>query len=45
VVNVLHGKSNGVEKDEAWAWKTTWEGRGAHEKVLPKRELGSLSKS
>ncbi|KAK5229556.1 hypothetical protein LTR72_001087 [Exophiala xenobiotica] len=45
VVNVLDGKSNGVEKDEAWAWKTTWEGRGAHEKVLPKRELGSLSKS
>jgi sarcosine oxidase/L-pipecolate oxidase len=45
VANVLDGKSNGMEQDEAWAWKTTWQGRGAHEKVLPKRELGSLSKS
>ncbi|KIW57181.1 hypothetical protein PV05_05772 [Exophiala xenobiotica] len=45
VVNVMDGKSNGREKDEAWAWKRTWEGKGAHEKVLPKREFGSLSKS
>ena len=45
VVNILDGKSNGMEKDGAWAWKGTWDGRGAHEKVLPKRELGSLSKS
>ena len=39
VVNVLGGKSNGKEKDEAWCWKRTWDGRGAHEKVLPKGEL------
>lgn len=39
VVNVLDGKSNGKEKDEAWRWKKTWEGRGAHEKVLPRCEL------
>jgi sarcosine oxidase/L-pipecolate oxidase len=42
VVNVLNGKSNGREKDEAWAWKTAWEGRGAHEKVLPKGELAGF---
>ncbi|KAL2419341.1 L-pipecolate oxidase [Exophiala dermatitidis] len=39
VVNVLAGKSNGPEKDGAWAWKKEWAGRGAHEKVLPKGEL------
>lgn len=39
VVNVLYGKSNGKDKDEAWMWKTAWEGRGAHEKVLPRGEL------
>lgn len=42
MVNVLEGKSNGVEKDEAWKWKTSWSDRGAHEKVLPKRELGDF---
>ncbi|KIW17379.1 hypothetical protein PV08_04573 [Exophiala spinifera] len=44
VVNVLDGKSNGPIKDEAWAWKRTWAGRGAHEKVLPKREFADISK-
>ncbi|KAL2428926.1 L-pipecolate oxidase [Exophiala dermatitidis] len=39
VANVLAGISNGPEKDEAWAWKKEWAGRGAHEKVLPKGEL------
>jgi sarcosine oxidase/L-pipecolate oxidase len=39
VVNVLNGKSNGKEKDETWAWKKTWAGRGAHEKVLPKADF------
>ncbi|RVX69086.1 hypothetical protein B0A52_06799 [Exophiala mesophila] len=42
VVNVLKGKSNGVEKDEAWSWKTSWSDSGAHEKVLPKGELGAF---
>lgn len=39
VVNVLGGKSNGHDKDEAWAWKRAWVGRGAHEKILPKGEF------
>ncbi|KAJ9612452.1 hypothetical protein H2200_004049 [Cladophialophora chaetospira] len=39
VVNVLEGKSNGKEKDEAWCWKRSWDGRGAHEKTLPRCEL------
>ena len=43
VVNVLNGKSNGEEKDKAWQWKTTFADRGAHEKVLPKRELSDLT--
>ncbi|KAF1851071.1 FAD dependent oxidoreductase [Cucurbitaria berberidis CBS 394.84] len=43
VVNVLQGVSNGEEKDKRWEWKTgPFEGRGAHEKVVPKRELSSL---
>ncbi|PSN59843.1 FAD dependent oxidoreductase [Corynespora cassiicola Philippines] len=46
VANVLHGTSNGAEKDARWAWKA-WEagapeGRGAHEKVVPRRELGGF---
>ncbi|KAL6242613.1 hypothetical protein RBB50_010259 [Rhinocladiella similis] len=45
VVNVLDGKSNGPEKDEAWMWKKAWGGRGAHEKVLPRREFADISKS
>ncbi|KIW75563.1 hypothetical protein Z517_10305 [Fonsecaea pedrosoi CBS 271.37] len=39
VVNVLNGRSNGQERDEAWCWKRTFSERGAHEKVLPKGEL------
>ncbi|KIW26804.1 uncharacterized protein PV07_06609 [Cladophialophora immunda] len=39
VVNVLDGKSNGPERDEAWSWKRKFSERGAHEKVLPKGEL------
>ncbi|KIX93710.1 uncharacterized protein Z520_10616 [Fonsecaea multimorphosa CBS 102226] len=39
VVNVLDGKSNGRERDEAWCWKRKFSGRGAHEKVLPRGEL------
>ncbi|KAF2114848.1 FAD dependent oxidoreductase [Lophiotrema nucula] len=43
VVNVLNGVSNGDEKDEHWKWKTEKpEGRGAHEKVVPRRELKDL---
>jgi sarcosine oxidase / L-pipecolate oxidase len=39
VVNVLEGRSNGKEKDEAWCWKRNWDARGAHEKTLPRCEL------
>lgn len=39
VVNVLNGKSNGKSKDDAWKWKTEWNSRGAHGKVLPRGEL------
>jgi len=39
VVNVLHGQSNGKEKDNAWKWKSAWSDRGAHEKVLPGGDL------
>lgn len=39
VVNVLNGKSNGDEKDNAWKWKSNWSGRGAHEKTLPRGDL------
>ena len=45
VCRVLEGLSNGEEKDQAWAWKTGTDGkigRGAHEKVVPKRELKDL---
>lgn len=41
VVNVLEGVGNGEEKDGVWGWKGkgSREGRGAHEKVVPRREL------
>lgn len=39
VVNVLNGQSNGEEKDRHWRWKTSFDSRGAHEKVLPRSEL------
>lgn len=40
VVNVLEGRSNGKENDDHWAWKTAkFQGRGAHEKAYPTREL------
>ncbi|KAF2012793.1 FAD/NAD(P)-binding domain-containing protein [Aaosphaeria arxii CBS 175.79] len=43
VVNVLNGQSNGEEKDSHWQWKTSApKERGAHEKVIPKRELRDL---
>jgi sarcosine oxidase / L-pipecolate oxidase len=43
VVNVLNGKSNGSEKDAAWQWKTSFDARGAHEKVKPRRDLADLT--
>ncbi|CAK4031497.1 L-pipecolate oxidase [Lecanosticta acicola] len=46
VVNVLSGKGNGGEKDQAWGWKSTdvqW--RGAHEQTEPKRDLRDLEAS
>lgn len=42
VVNVLEGKSNGKARDDAWCWKRSWDGRGAHEKVLPRCELADF---
>lgn len=46
MVNVLNGKSNGTERDQAWGWKSgKSEGRGAHEKTAPKRELKDLEDS
>ncbi|KAK5128694.1 hypothetical protein LTR85_000027 [Meristemomyces frigidus] len=43
MVNVLNGAGNGEEKDKAWGWKNgRSEGRGAHEKTAPKRELRDL---
>lgn len=39
VVRVLHGESNGAEKDEHWAWKRGSSGRGAHASLVPQREL------
>ncbi|KAI9711544.1 MAG: hypothetical protein M1820_002108 [Bogoriella megaspora] len=45
VTKVLNGESNGSEKDKAWMWKTGSDGkigRGAHEKVVPRRELKDL---
>ena len=49
VVNALNGKSNGVEKDEHWAWKQQVEGlektRGAHEKAAPIMELSDMEDS
>ena len=46
VLNVVNGKSNGEEKDGKWAWKEKgWNSggqKGAHEKVVPQRELKGL---
>lgn len=43
MVNVLHGVSNGSERDSHWCWKTgPQEGRGAHAHALPTRELNDL---
>ncbi|KAJ9192730.1 hypothetical protein DTO021D3_9075 [Paecilomyces variotii] len=44
VANVLEGISNGPEKDEVWSWKhpSSLAERGAHEKVVPRRELRDL---
>ena len=45
VCRMLQGLSNGDEKDRAWKWKTGTDGkikRGAHEKVVPKRDLKDL---
>ncbi len=39
MLNVLNGKSNGAEKDKAWAWKSGAEWRDAQEKTVLKREL------
>ncbi|KAF2004507.1 FAD/NAD(P)-binding domain-containing protein [Amniculicola lignicola CBS 123094] len=43
VVNVLNGDSSGEGKDQQWAWKIAKpQKRGAHEKVVPRRELKDL---
>ena len=49
VIKILNDCSNGEEKDRNWAWKTEgWNQggqRGAHEKVIPRRELKDLEDS
>ena len=47
VANVVQGKSNGEEMDQKWSWKSVGWGapggtKGAHEKVIPKRDLQEL---
>lgn len=43
MVDVLSGAGNGEEKDKAWSWKSgDFNGRGAHEKTAPKREICDL---
>lgn len=45
VANVVRGKSNGDEKDQAWAWKTTGSQdrlKCAHANVIPERDLKDL---
>ncbi|KAJ9259710.1 hypothetical protein DTO195F2_4831 [Paecilomyces variotii] len=44
VANVLEGINNGPEKDKVWSWKhpSSLAERGAHEKVVPRRELRDL---
>lgn len=38
VANVLNGVSNGLQKDQAWAWKPAHESKGGvHEKLVPTR--------
>jgi sarcosine oxidase/L-pipecolate oxidase len=45
VVNMMSGKGNGEEKDAAWSWKAnTTLRKGAHEKVIPKRDLKDLER-
>lgn len=39
VVNMLNGANNGVEYDEAWAWKKERKGQGVHEKLIPRKEF------
>lgn len=43
VVNVLDGVSNGVESDEAWAWKSERKGQGVHDSLVPRKELGQYN--
>lgn len=42
MLNVLNGKSNGAERDEAWGWKSGAEWTDAQEKTVLKRELKDL---
>ena len=42
MVNVLNGKSNGEEKDKAWAWKDDAELKDALKSTDPERELRDL---
>ena len=42
MLNVLDGKSNGEQKDRAWAWKTNAEQRSARGDRAPQRELRDL---
>ncbi|KAH8431425.1 NAD(P)/FAD-dependent oxidoreductase [Aspergillus melleus] len=44
VANVLNGTGNGLQKDEAWAWKQSHASeRGVHESLVPKNELADFA--
>lgn len=42
MLNVLDGKSNGAEKDRAFAWKTKAEFNGVHQQAIGRREWRDL---
>ncbi|KAJ5925299.1 hypothetical protein N7454_007938 [Penicillium verhagenii] len=39
VSNVVHGVSNGADRDTAWGWKEDQRGRGVHSGLIPNHEL------
>jgi len=47
MINVLEGKTNGAEKDEAWAWKRTDSAQGIASKKVEEgpQELQSYEES
>lgn len=39
VGNVIDGASNRADRDDAWAWKRSRQGRGVHDSLTPSKEL------